>query len=115
LIYREEIDALRAFAVLSVVLFHAYPTWLKGDFIGVDVFFVISGFLFTYFICENLNYGTFSFADFYGRLVRRIFPALILVMAGCLFTGWFVLLAHESVQLASHIAGGSVFISNFIL
>ena len=79
--YRSEIDGLRAFAVLSVVAFHAFPSWLKGGFVGVDVFFVISGFLITTHIFENLDKGQFSFTDFFGRRIRRIFPALILVMS----------------------------------
>ncbi|MBU2098751.1 MAG: acyltransferase, partial [Gammaproteobacteria bacterium] len=69
--YRSEIDGLRAFAVLSVVAFHAFPSWLKGGFIGVDVFFVISGFLITSHIFENLDKGQFSFTDFFGRRIRR--------------------------------------------
>ena len=113
--YRPEIDGLRAFAVLSVVAFHAFPSWLKGGFIGVDVFFVISGFLITSHIFENLDKGQFSFTDFFGRRIRRIFPALILVMACSLTFGWFALLADEFAQLGKHIASGAVFIINFIL
>ena len=71
--YRSEIDGLRAFAVLSVVAFHAFPSWVRGGFIGVDVFFVISGFLITSHIFENLEKGKFSLLDFYGRRIRRIF------------------------------------------
>ena len=77
--YRREIDGLRAFAVLSVVVFHAFPNLLKGGFIGVDVFFVISGFLITTNIYEKLDRGRFSFVDFFERRIRRIFPALIVV------------------------------------
>ena len=113
--YRSEIDGLRAFAVLSVVAFHAFPSWLKGGFIGVDVFFVISGFLITSHIFENLEKGQFSFTDFWGRRIRRIFPALILVMASSLAFGWFALLADEFAQLGKHVASGAAFISNFIL
>ncbi len=113
--YRSEIDGLRAFAVLSVVAFHAFPSWLKGGFIGVDVFFVISGFLITSHIFENLDKGQFSFTDFFGRRIRRIFPALILVMACSLAFGWFVLLADEFAQLGKHVASGAAFIANFIL
>jgi len=113
--YRSEIDGLRAFAVLSVVAFHAFPSWLKGGFIGVDVFFVISGFLITSHIFENLDKGQFSFTDFFGRRIRRIFPALILVMASSLAFGWFALLADEFAQLGKHVASGAVFITNFIL
>ena len=69
--YRSEIDGLRAFAVLSVVAFHAFPGWLKGGFIGVDVFFVISGFLITSHIFEKLDKGQFSFTDFFGRRIRQ--------------------------------------------
>ena len=112
--YRSEIDGLRAFAVLSVVAFHAFPSWLKGGFIGVDVFFVISGFLITSHILENLDKGQFSFTDFFGRRIRRIFPALILVMACSLAFGWFALLADEFAQLGKHVASGAVFIANFI-
>jgi len=113
--YRSEIDGLRAFAVLSVVAFHAFPSWLKGGFIGVDVFFVISGFLITSHIFENLDKGQFSFTDFFGRRIRRIFPALILVMASSLAFGWFVLFDDEFRQLGKHLASSSVFITNFIL
>tara|TARA_B100000497_G_scaffold83157_1_gene92706 strand:- start:557 stop:2644 length:2088 start_codon:yes stop_codon:yes gene_type:complete len=113
--YRSEIDGLRAFAVLSVVAFHAFPSWLKGGFVGVDVFFVISGFLITSHIFENLDKGQFSFTDFFGRRIRRIFPALILVMACSLAFGWFALLADEFAQLGKHVASGAAFITNFIL
>lgn len=113
--YRSEIDGLRAFAVLSVVAFHAFPSWLKGGFIGVDVFFVISGFLITTHIFENLEKGRFSFTDFFGRRIRRIFPALILVMVCSLAFGWFSLLADEYGQLGKHVASGAAFIINFIL
>ena len=112
--YRSEIDGLRAFAVLSVVAFHAFPSWFKGGFIGVDVFFVISGFLITSHIFENLEKGSFSLLDFYGRRIRRIFPALILVMVCSLIFGWFVLLADEYNQLGSHVASGAAFLSNFV-
>ena len=101
--YRSEIDGLRAFAVLSVVAFHAFPSWLKGGFIGVDVFFVISGFLITSQILENLDKGQFSFTDFVGRRIRRIFPALILVMACSLGFGWIVLWSEEFAQLGKHV------------
>jgi peptidoglycan/LPS O-acetylase OafA/YrhL len=113
--YRSEIDGLRAFAVLSVVAFHAFPSWLRGGFIGVDVFFVISGFLITTHIFEKLDKGQFSFSDFFGRRIRRIFPALILVMACSLAFGWFVLLADEFAQLGKHVASGAAFIINFNL
>jgi peptidoglycan/LPS O-acetylase OafA/YrhL len=113
--YRPEIDGLRAFAVLSVVGFHAFPSLLQGGFIGVDIFFVISGFLITSHIFEKLYEGQFSFTDFFGRRIRRIFPALILVMVFSLSFGWFALLSDEYAQLGKHIASGVAFITNFIL
>jgi peptidoglycan/LPS O-acetylase OafA/YrhL len=113
--YRSEIDGLRAFAVLSVVAFHAFPTWLKGGFIGVDIFFVISGFLITRHIFENLDKGQFSFTDFFGRRIRRIFPSLIFVLACSLGIGWFVLVADEYALLGKHIASSVAFVINFIL
>lgn len=113
--YRAEIDGLRAFAVLSVVVFHAFPSWLEGGYIGVDVFFVISGFLISSHIFQSLSAGQFSFIDFFGRRVRRIFPALILVSASCVSFGWVSLLPHEFAQLGKHVASGAVFITNFVL
>jgi hypothetical protein len=113
--YRPDIDGLRAIAVLVVVAFHAFPEKVKGGFIGVDIFFVISGFLITSIIFQNLKESTFSFLDFFARRVRRIFPALILVLAFCYAVGWFTLLQDEYQQLGKHIGAGSVFISNFAL
>lgn len=113
--YRPDIDGLRAIAVLSVVAFHAFPDSMKGGFIGVDIFFVISGFLISTIIFENLDRGTFSFAEFYARRVKRIFPALSLVLIACLAVGWLLLLADEYRQLGKHIAAGAGFVSNLVL
>ena len=113
--YRPDIDGLRAFAVLAVVAFHAFPSWVSGGFIGVDVFFVISGYLISTIIFENLDKDTFIFSEFYARRIKRIFPALILVLITCFVFGWFALLADEYKQLGKHIAAGACFISNFIL
>ena len=113
--YRSEIDGLRAIAVLLVVIFHAFPGMLNGGFIGVDIFFVISGFLISSIILENLYDDTFSFATFYGRRIRRIFPALSIVLIASLAFGLFELLPGEYKQLGKHIAGGASFLSNFIL
>ena len=82
--YRPDIDGLRAVAVLAVIGFHAFPRWVTGGFIGVDIFFVISGFLISTIIFLGLERGTHSFVDFYARRVRRIFPALLLVLDGVL-------------------------------
>jgi len=113
--YRPDIDGLRAVAVLAVVAFHAFPNWVRGGFIGVDVFFVISGYLISTIIFENLDQGTFSYTEFYARRIKRIFPALLLVLIACFSFGWFALLADEYKQLGKHIAAGAGFISNFTL
>lgn len=113
--YRPDIDGLRAFAVLAVVIFHAFPSWMQGGFIGVDVFFVISGFLISTIIFENLDRRTFSFYEFYARRIKRIFPALILVLVACFTFGWFALLADEYKQLGKHIVAGAGFVSNLVL
>lgn len=113
--YRPDIDGLRTVAVLSVVTFHAFPNWINGGFIGVDVFFVISGFLISTIIFENLDKGTFSFAEFYARRITRIFPALLIVLIASYAFGWFALLADEYAQLGQHMAAGAGFVSNFVL
>lgn len=113
--YRPDIDGLRAIAVMSVVLFHAFPMWLPGGFIGVDIFFIISGYLISTIIYGSLERQAFSFTEFYARRIKRIFPALLLVLISCYAFGWFTLFADEFQQLGKHIAGGSAFISNFVL
>lgn len=113
--HRKDIDGMRAIAVLAVVFYHAFPTLMPGGFIGVDVFFVLSGYLISSIIINNLNRGTFSFAEFYARRIRRIFPALILVLLAMLLAGWFFLLEDEFISLGKHIVAGSSFFSNFVL
>jgi len=113
--YRADVDGLRAIAVLLVVGFHAFPGRIRGGFIGVDIFFVISGFLIGGIIMQAIEQRTFTFAWFYGRRVRRIFPALALMLAAALVAGWFLLLADEYGQLGKHVFGGTAFLSNFVL
>src|ERR1039458_2780962 len=93
--YRPDIDGLRAVAVLSVVAFHAFPDRVPGGFVGVDIFFVISGFLISSIIFKNLHQGTFSFSEFYRRRIKRIFPALIIVLIACLEIGRASLRSEE--------------------
>jgi peptidoglycan/LPS O-acetylase OafA/YrhL len=111
--YRPDIDGLRAIAVLFVVMHHAFPQILPSGFIGVDLFFVISGFLISTIIFQHLENGTFSFSDFYVRRIKRIFPALILVLLTCLVYGWFSLLPADYKQLGKHSLAGAAFVSNF--
>lgn len=113
--YRADIDGLRAFAVMSVVVFHAFPSLLPGGFVGVDVFFVISGFLISGIMFNALQAGTFTFSDFYARRVKRIFPALTLVLLASFAFAWFVLFNDELKQLGNHMLRAAVFLSNFIL
>ena len=113
--YRSYIDGLRAFAVFAVLGFHAFPDWFKGGFIGVDIFFVISGYLISTSIFKSLDNGNFQFSEFYGRRIKRIFPALTLVLVVCLIFSSFTLLADEFKNLGKHIAAGTIFASNFIL
>jgi peptidoglycan/LPS O-acetylase OafA/YrhL len=113
--YRPDIDGLRALAIILVVIFHAFPNQLPGGFIGVDVFFVISGYLISTIIYEQLALSQFSFIDFYIRRIKRIFPALLVVILSCFAFGWFNLLADEFKQLGKHLAGGAGFIANWVL
>ncbi|MDI1301266.1 MAG: acyltransferase family protein [bacterium] len=113
--YRSDIDGLRAVAILPVVIFHACPSIMPGGFIGVDIFFVISGFLISSIIFSSLERDRFSLIEFYNRRVKRIFPALILVLISCLVFGWFVLFSDEYKQLGKHTAAGAGFIQNFVL
>lgn len=113
--YRPDIDGLRAVAVLAVVGFHAAPGMFPGGFVGVDIFFAISGFLISSIILGKLANGDFSMWEFYARRVKRLFPALVLVLVASLVAGWFLLLADEYSQLGKHVAAGAAFSSNFIL
>jgi peptidoglycan/LPS O-acetylase OafA/YrhL len=112
--YRSDIDGLRALAILPVVLFHAFPNLLPGGFIGVDIFFVISGYLITSILLKDIQAGNYSIKTFYARRVRRIFPALSVVLVFCLALGWVVLTAVEYRALGKHAAGGAGFIANFM-
>jgi peptidoglycan/LPS O-acetylase OafA/YrhL len=112
--YRPDIDGLRAIAVLSVIICHAFPSILPGGFIGVDIFFVISGYLITRIILANLSMNTFNFIEFYYRRVRRIFPPLFLVLLVSLIFGWILFTAEEYKELGLEVSYGAAFLSNFL-
>jgi peptidoglycan/LPS O-acetylase OafA/YrhL len=112
--YRPDIDGLRAIAVLSVVVYHAFPSLAPGGFVGVDIFFVISGYLISKHIFSDLSTDTFSIKAFYARRIKRIFPALSLVLVACGMLGYVILTPGEYKQLGKHIAGGAGFVSNII-
>jgi peptidoglycan/LPS O-acetylase OafA/YrhL len=113
--YRPDVDGLRAVAVLAVIVFHAFPRLLPGGFVGVDVFFVISGFLISGIILRGLSRGSFSVFEFYGRRIKRIFPALIVMLACVWVLGRTVLLADEFQKLGKHVASGAGFMFNLTL
>jgi peptidoglycan/LPS O-acetylase OafA/YrhL len=110
--YRSDIDGLRAVAVLAVVLYHAVPALAPGGFVGVDVFFVISGFLITRLIMSDIERGRFSVASFYVRRAKRILPALFVVLAATLALGLLLLTPTELARLGTTTAATAVFASN---
>ena len=113
--YRPDVDGLRAIAILLVLNFHAFPDVAPGGFVGVDVFFVISGFLITGIITRELERGRFSLIAFYNRRIRRIFPALIVVLAATLALGWFWMLPSAFAQLGSDSFASAAFLANIAL
>lgn len=113
--YRPDIDGLRGIAVLSVLAVHSFPLWIKGGFIGVDIFFVLSGFLITGILLQSLEAKRFSYIDFYARRTRRIFPALCLVLFACLVFSALYTFPAQARTIGKHVGAGALFISNFML
>lgn len=112
--YRKEIDGLRALAVLPVILFHAGFEYFSGGYIGVDIFFVISGYLITSIILREKEANTFTFSHFYERRARRILPALFFVAFICLPVAWFLLLPNELEEFGESLVAVSLFASNIL-
>lgn len=112
--YRVDLDGLRALAIVAVVLYHVFPTTFHGCFVGVDIFFVVSGYLITNVLYREFH-SDFGFYKFYGRRIRRIFPSLILVIATSLLIGYYVLSHQEFAQLGKHARSNALFIANFTL
>lgn len=113
--YRADIDGLRALAIISVVSYHAFPNWLTGGFIGVDIFFVISGYLISLIIISGLRKKTFKFSTFYRRRILRIFPSLIAVLVTTQIVGWLTLFAEEYSEVGMHSVAGVFFASNILM
>lgn len=113
--YRADIDGLRAIAVLLVVIYHAFPALIPGGFVGVDIFFVISGYLITAILKKEMQEGKYSIKEFYRRRIDRLFPSLLIVMYTAFIFGWFTLFADEFMQMGKEIAGGAGFIANIVL
>ena len=112
--FRKDINGLRAIAVIAVVLFHFNPSWVPGGFAGVDVFFVISGFLMTGIIFRGMEQDNFSIFKFYVARANRIIPALAALCLALLIFGWFYLTSLDYKSLSKHIAGSMSFISNML-
>lgn len=112
--YRAEIDGLRAVAVIPVILFHGGFEPFSGGYVGVDIFFVISGFLITTIILDEKNRGQFRLLDFYERRARRILPALFFVMLACLPLAWLWLMPQELEDFSASLTATSLFASNFL-
>ena len=112
--YRPDIDGLRAIAVIVVVLFHARVGPFSGGFVGVDVFFVISGYLIAGIILDDIEAGKFSIAAFYERRMRRLFPALFAVLVACTIAGYLLFLPEEFRKFGQSVVATSVFVSNYL-
>ncbi len=112
--YRPEVDGLRALAVLPVILFHAGFSWIEGGYVGVDIFFVISGYLISSIIFGEYRQGRFSLVTFYERRARRILPALMLVMAVCIPFAWFTMMPSQLNGFGQSMAAASLFASNML-
>lgn len=113
--YRKDIDSLRAISILAVLVYHFFPNYLPSGYLGVDIFFVISGYLITSIILDEREKNQFSFTQFYLRRIRRIYPSLLFMMGASLLVGYFFLFPHEYKNLALHTIAGNLFSANFLL
>lgn len=113
--YRSDIDGLRSIAVLSVVAYHYFPPILRGGFIGVDIFFVISGYLISTIIFNELDKNMFSILNFYRRRINRIFPTLSVVLVASLAFGWIALFPDEYASLGRNTLASAAFLENIFL
>lgn len=111
--HRDDIDGMRALAVLAIVAYHINPVRVAGGFVGVDVFFVISGFLITSITVREISLGSFSFAVFYAKRIKRLFPALFAMLAICWLAGYFLLLPPELVDVSRASIASVFYLSNF--
>lgn len=114
-VYRRDVDGLRAIAIIAVVVYHAFPTLLPSGNVGVDIFFVISGYLISQLLIRQFVKNTFSFRDFYNRRIRRIFPALLCMLLVVMGMGLLFLFPNEYAQLGRHIGAGAGFFANLLL
>ena len=112
--YRREVDGLRALAVIPVIFFHAGFSLFSGGYVGVDVFFVISGYLITGIVMNEVQQGTFSIVDFYERRIRRILPALFLVVACCVPAAYVILLPSDMKEFSQSLIAVATFSSNVL-
>lgn len=112
--YLPHVDGLRAIAVLLVIAFHVFPDFVRGGFVGVDVFFVISGYLLSGVILRGLRTGSFSFKNFYIRRIKRIFPSLLVVLFASLIFGWFSLFSDEYASVGKHVMAAAFFVPNIV-
>ena len=112
--YRAEIDGLRALAVVPVILFHAGFDAFSGGYVGVDVFFVISGYLITTILIEEIENGRFSIINFYERRARRILPVLFFIMLLCVPFAWMWMLPSQMEEFSSSLIAVSLFVSNIL-
>ena len=114
-VYRRDVDGLRALAIIAVVVYHAFPTLLPSGNLGVDIFFVISGYLISQLLIRQFVKNTFSFSDFYNRRIRRIFPALLCMLLVVTVMGLLFLFPNEYAQLGRHVGAGAGFFANLLL
>src|SRR6516162_9283822 len=114
--HRDDIDGLRTFAVLPVIAFHfvIWPRLSGGGFVGVDVFFVISGYLITQTIYRDISNGTYTIADFYNRRMRRIFPGLFMIFVFCMVVTFFSSFPSEAKKISESIISSTFFVSNLL-
>ena len=112
--YRKEIDGLRAVAVIPVIFFHAGIKYFEGGFIGVDIFFVISGYLITSILIQDIEKNNFSLINFYDRRVRRILPALFFVMLITIPFAWLWMMPTQMEGYSRSLIASTLFLSNIL-
>ncbi|MDO4728611.1 MAG: acyltransferase family protein [Bacteroidota bacterium] len=111
--YRADIDGLRALAVISVIIFHINPLYMPSGFLGVDIFFVISGYLITSILCREMSSGTFSFMNFYNRRIKRILPVFFVVLITSILLCWWLFTPNDLIKTLKSAVASVLFVANF--